>query len=196
MLNNKKHDIDVASKCTILYNIFALLADRDDCIGRKVMWTCVSCQGLRLQAICHQQQLSRRACRFVELITDAGGIHLLLSLPRNQNTYGGLSLALFGLASLPLAFERICALPAPVPSQLVSLSLALLGSGFDQARKNSASFFSLTMHFKVVLGEFDAQEGLKRLLSTLRNLVALQRSGNISDARNEKPVSLFLNIFP
>jgi hypothetical protein len=33
----------------------------------------------------------------------------------------GLSLTLFGLASLPLAFERTCALPEPVPSQLVQV---------------------------------------------------------------------------
>lgn len=97
-------------------------------------------------------------------MADGGGIQLLVSLPRGPSTHGGLSLALFGLASLPLAFERVCALPAGLPAALVSLALALLASGFDPARKNSALFLSLTLHFRAVLAEFDAQVRLGRVL--------------------------------
>lgn len=37
--------------------------------------------------------------RFVELFTDAGGVQLLLALPRTQHTYSGLSLCLYGLSA-------------------------------------------------------------------------------------------------
>ena len=38
---------------------------------------------------------------------------------------------MLGLASLPLAFEVVCALPGPVVGQLVSLGVSLLGCGYD-----------------------------------------------------------------
>jgi hypothetical protein len=46
----------------------------------------------------------------------------LIMLCRTPHTSMGLSLALFGSASLPLAFKRTCALPGPVPSQLILLT--------------------------------------------------------------------------
>lgn len=52
---------------------------------------------------------------------------------RDVHTYSGLSQAFFGLATMPLAFERMCS--QPITSPLVSAALSLLGCGFDQARK-------------------------------------------------------------
>lgn len=70
----------------------------------------------------------------MELLTDAGGVQLLLALPRNQHTHGGLGLALFALASLPLAFERVCALPRAVVRDMVACALALLTCNHDSVR--------------------------------------------------------------
>lgn len=51
--------------------------------------------------------------RYAELFVESGGVQLLLSLPRNKHTFAGLSFAFFGLASVPLAVERIVrSLPA------------------------------------------------------------------------------------
>lgn len=45
--------------------------------------------------------------RFAEMFVDSGGVQLLLSLPSNKHTFVGLSFAFFGLASVPLAVERV-----------------------------------------------------------------------------------------
>ncbi|KAK9811850.1 hypothetical protein WJX72_011159 [[Myrmecia] bisecta] len=126
--------------------------------------------------------------RFAELFVDAGGIQLLLALPQTPHTRGGLSLALFGFASLPLAFERVCALPTAIPSQLVETVLALLSSGFDPARKNASLFLGAALHFRAVLDAFDRQDGLRRLLALLRTCVLLLRGANAADIRVEKQV--------
>lgn len=70
-------------------------------------------------------------------------------------------MALFGLASIPLAFERVAALPAPQPQQLVEATLGFLTCGSDPGRKNATMFLAATLHFRVILDEFDAQVGQK-----------------------------------
>lgn len=105
----------------------------------------------------------------------------------------GLSLALFGLASLPLAFERTCALHPPVPSQLVSAALSLLAASSDAARKNAALFFDSAVHYPVLLESFDAAEGLHRLLFPLRHVAQLLQAGHVAELRAEKQVRNFGN---
>lgn len=101
----------------------------------------------------------------------------------------GLSLTLFGLASLPLAFERTCALPAPVPAQLVQAGLGLLAAANDAARKNAALFFDSAVHYPVLLECFDECDGLHRLLYPLRHVVQLLQAGGPAELRAERQVS-------
>eukprot|EP00775_Hariotina_reticulata_P010780 gene10779-10936_t len=109
---------------------------------------------------------------------------------KNSHTSMGLSLALFGLASLPLAFERTCALPPPVPSDLVAAGLSLLAASNDAARKNAALYFDAAVHYPVLLEGFDAAEGLHRLLYPLRHVVALlQQDGDPAQLRAERQVA-------
>jgi len=140
-----------------------------------------------LQVVC--SLLAHR--KFAELLVEAGGVQLLLALPRDQHSCPGLSLALFGLAALPLAFERACALPAPVPRDMLAAALGLLTSGSDVARKNAALFLDHALPTRVVALEFDAQEGLHRLLFPLRRLLALTREGGgmHPDVRTERQVA-------
>jgi hypothetical protein len=100
----------------------------------------------------------------------------------------GLSLSLFGLASLPLAFERTCALPEPVPSQLVQAGLSLLSAPNDAARKNAALFFDAAVHYPVLLKCFDACDGLHRLLYPLRHVAQLLQAGGPAELRAERQV--------
>lgn len=102
----------------------------------------------------------------------------------------GLSLALFGLASLPLAFERTCATPPPVPQELTAAGLTLLAASSDAARKNAALFFDSAVHYPVMLECFDAADGLHRLLYPLRHVVQLLQSGDPAQLRSEKQVGL------
>ena len=45
--------------------------------------------------------------RFAEQLVEGGGVPLLLSLPHSQHTRGFVSMALFCLASIPQALERM-----------------------------------------------------------------------------------------
>lgn len=103
----------------------------------------------------------------------------------------GLSLTLFGLASLPLAFERTCALPSPVPAQLVQAGLSLLAAASDAARKNAALFFDAAVRYPVLLECFDSSDGLSRLLYPLQHVVQLLQAGEPAELRAERQVSLF-----
>jgi hypothetical protein len=100
----------------------------------------------------------------------------------------GLSLTLFGLASLPLAFERTCALPAPVPAQMVQAGLGLLAAASDAARKNAALFFDAAVHYPVLLERFDSSDGLHRLLYPLQHVVQLLQAGEPAELRAERQV--------
>lgn len=101
----------------------------------------------------------------------------------------GLSLSLFGLASLPLAFERTCALPEPVSSQLVQAGLGLLAAPNDAARKNAALFFDAAVHYPVLLECFDACDGLHRLLYPLQHVAQLLQAGGPAELRSERQVT-------
>ena len=88
------------------------------------------------------------------------------SPPRDVHTFSGLAQAFFGLAAMPLAFERICSQSQvwgnpditdyitgnttgvtaiqtdpqpPVVGPLVAAALPLVGCGFDLARKTVSS---------------------------------------------------------
>ncbi|KAF5830074.1 hypothetical protein DUNSADRAFT_15056, partial [Dunaliella salina] len=131
--------------------------------------------------------------RFAELFVEAGGVQLLLQIPRNQHSFNGLSLALYGLASLPEAFERVCMLPNPLVDQLVQITLQLLRSGYDAARKNAALFLGSTLHFRAVLEAFDKQGGLRQLLVSLRaGLVLLSSNDTSLDLRIERQIAHYV----
>eukprot|EP00898_Chlorokybus_atmophyticus_P007939 jgi/Chlat1/8146/Chrsp76S07604 len=114
--------------------------------------------------------------RFATLLVDAGGVQLLLALPRAPYTYAGISFCLFGLASNVVVMERICGLPSPVPADVVSAALELLACAHDPARKNAALFFAAAFPFRVVLDAFDAKDGMRQLLNLLRH-IALVHDG-------------------
>ena len=54
---------------------------------------------------------------------------------RDVHTFSGLSQAFFGLATMPLAFERVCSQQPAISGKLVAAALPLIGCGFDLARK-------------------------------------------------------------
>ena len=67
------------------------------------------------------------------------------------NGLNGRSLALYGLASLPEAFELVCMLPAPSTEHLVQAGLQLLGSGYDAVSTTMVACYYVVIH----LGELN-----------------------------------------
>ncbi|GFR42558.1 hypothetical protein Agub_g3469, partial [Astrephomene gubernaculifera] len=65
--------------------------------------------------------------RFSEVFVEAGGVEVVLGLPRNPHTYSGLATLLYSLAAAPLAFERLLT-PSPSTSTTTTTSAAVEGS--------------------------------------------------------------------
>ncbi|KAI4376223.1 hypothetical protein MLD38_014009 [Melastoma candidum] len=114
--------------------------------------------------------------KFAALFVDRGGIQKLLAVPRVEQTFFGLSSCLFTIGSLQGIMERVCALPSEMVRQVVELGIQILDCPQDQAKKNSAIFFSVAFVFRAILDAFDAQDGLQKLLGIL-NEAASVRSG-------------------
>lgn len=114
--------------------------------------------------------------KFAALFVDRGGMQKLLAVPRNNQTFFGLSSCLFTIGSLQGIMERVCALPTDVVHQLVELAIQLLECTQDQARKNAALFFAAAFVFRAIIDAFDAQDGLQKLLGLLNDAASV-RSG-------------------
>ncbi|CAL1412276.1 unnamed protein product [Linum trigynum] len=116
--------------------------------------------------------------KFAALFVDRGGMQKLLSLPRVEHTYFGLSSCLFTIGSLQVIMERVCALPSDVVYQVVELAIQLLEGSQEQARKNAALFFGAAFVFRAVIDAFDAQDGLQKSLSLLNEAASVRSGGN------------------
>ncbi|KAL6535634.1 hypothetical protein OROMI_027008 [Orobanche minor] len=126
--------------------------------------------------------------KFAALFIDRCGMQRLLSVPRNVQTFFGLSSCLYTIGSIQGIMERVCTLPSTVVNQIVELALQLLECPQDhQARKNAALFFAAAFVFRAVIDAFDAQDGLQKLLSLLNDAASV-RSGanNTGSLRNER----------
>ncbi|KAH7439850.1 hypothetical protein KP509_04G079100 [Ceratopteris richardii] len=131
--------------------------------------------------------------KFSALFVDRGGVQLILSCPRNPHTYTGISLCLFAFASIQGVMERVCAAPAEVVHDIVSLALHILECTQDPARRNAVLFFGASFVFRAILDAFDAQDGLRKVINLLQNAVALRTggntSGNLSTSRTDRAAS-------
>lgn len=92
---------------------------------------------------------------------------LLLNVPRPSLATTGVSIAIYYLAYCEDAMERICSMPRPLISNLVRYALWILGRCHDSSKCHATMFFSLSFQFKVILDEFDAQDGLRKLYNVV-----------------------------
>ncbi|KAL3844348.1 hypothetical protein ACJIZ3_001751 [Penstemon smallii] len=129
--------------------------------------------------------------KFAALFVDRGGMQRLLAVPRNAHTFFGLSSCLFTIGSIQGIMERVCALPSNVVHQIVELALQLLECPQDhQARKNAALFFAAAFVFRAVIDEFDAQDGLQKILSLLHNAASVRSGVPPGSLNNRSPAEV------
>ena len=121
-------------------------------------------------------------------MVDDGGLELLLALPSDHYTHTSLSLVQVGLTLVPSAFQRLVALPAPIPGRFVEAAMDHLSCPIDAARKNAAVFLGNALVQPVILDAFDRAAGLKRLMAALSGSLLLLRSGTGQELRQEKQV--------
>lgn len=101
------------------------------------------------------------------------GLRRLLEVPRPSIAATGVSICLYYLAYCEDAMERVCLLPQHILSDLVRYSLWLLECSHDSGRCHATMFFGLSFQFRVILEEFDAQDGLRKLYNVMSTLPIL-----------------------
>lgn len=99
---------------------------------------------------------------------NVGGLQRLLDVPRPSVAATGVSICLYYLAYCEDAMERVCLLPKHIISDLVTYALWLLERSHDSGRCHATMFFGFSFPFKVILEEFDAQDGLRKLFNVVR----------------------------
>lgn len=129
--------------------------------------TCLVFEALKYLSslLCH-----KKCC--IEFLSRSG-LTKLLSLPRQSTIATGIAMALYYIAYCEEAMERICSLPPRMISDLVKYALGLLGCNHDSGRCHATMFFGLTFQFKVMLEEFDKQDGLRKLYNVISVLSIL-----------------------
>ncbi|XP_030755161.1 protein mahjong isoform X2 [Sitophilus oryzae] len=112
------------------------------------------------------------------------GLEALLDVPRPSIAATGVSICLYYLGYCEEAMERVCLLPKYIITSLVKYALWLLECSHDSGRCQAIMFFGLTFQFKIILDEFDAQDGLRKLhnvISTLPILLPDTDTGQLNE---------------
>lgn len=123
--------------------------------------TCLAFEALKYLAslLCHK--------KFSLEFINNGGLERLMKVPRPSVSATGVSIALYYLAYCEDAMERICLMPQPFVSEVVTYALWLLSSAHDSGRCHATMFFGLSFQFKIILDEFDKQDGLRKLVNVV-----------------------------
>ncbi|XP_043643767.1 protein mahjong [Drosophila teissieri] len=150
----------------LIFGYLENLDRRDTCLAYEVLKYLAS-------LLCHK----KFALEFIA----HGGLELLLKVPRPSLATTGVSIAIYYLAYCEDAMERICSMQRPLISELVRYALWILGRCHDSSKCHATMFFSLSFQFKVILDEFDAQDGLRKLYNVISVLKILDPSQNDSD---------------
>ncbi|XP_054737042.1 protein mahjong isoform X2 [Anastrepha obliqua] len=137
--------------------------------------TCLGFEALKYLAslLCHK----KFALEFIA----HGGLELLLKVPRPSIAATGVSITLYYLAYCEEAMERICSMPRNVISELVHYALWLMERSYDSGVCHATMFFGLSFQFKVILDEFDSQDGLRKLYNVISILKILNPSNSDDD---------------
>ncbi|GAB0088705.1 Protein mahjong [Sergentomyia squamirostris] len=136
--------------------------------------TCLAFEALKYLAslLCHKKFS-------IEFVAN-GGLQRLLQVPRPSIAATGVSIALYYLAYCEDALEKICLMSPKLISELVTYALWLLGCSHDSGRCHATMFFGLSFQFKVILDEFDNQDGLRKLYNVISVLPILSSTDEIT----------------
>lgn len=115
--------------------------------------------------LCHK----KFSIEFIQM----AGLEAMLEVPRPSIAATGVSICLYYLGYCEEAMERVCLLPKYIINNLVKYALWLLECSHDSGRCHAIMFFSLTFQFKIILEEFDAQDGLRKLHNVISTLYIL-----------------------
>uniref|UniRef100_A0A6P7HIT9 DDB1- and CUL4-associated factor 1 n=1 Tax=Diabrotica virgifera virgifera TaxID=50390 RepID=A0A6P7HIT9_DIAVI len=125
----------------------------------------------------------------IEFIQCKGLEIVLENIPRPSIAATGVSMCFYYLGYCEEAMERVCLLPKHVISHLVKYALWLLECAHDSGRCQSIMFFGLTFQFKVIVDEFDLQDGLRKLHNVIATLPILHPDSDRALLNEEVEIS-------
>ncbi|XP_055935400.1 DDB1- and CUL4-associated factor 1-like isoform X3 [Argiope bruennichi] len=99
-----------------------------------------------------------------------GGLQLLLKVPYPSVAATGVSICLYYLAHIEEAMEKICFSLSSLIPDLVSYALWLLECSHDSSRCHASVFFGFGFQFRIILENFDQQDGLRKLFNAMSTL--------------------------
>ncbi|XP_054716425.1 LOW QUALITY PROTEIN: DDB1- and CUL4-associated factor 1-like [Uloborus diversus] len=99
-----------------------------------------------------------------------GGLQLLLKVPRPSIAATGVSICIYYLSYIEEVMEKICMLPTTVISELVTIAVWLLECSHDSSRCHATMFFGFAFAFRIILTQFDKQDGLRKLFNVVSTL--------------------------
>lgn len=114
------------------------------------------------------------------------GLEALLEVPRPSIAATGVSTCLYYLGYCEEAMERVCLLPKYVITNLVKYALWLLECSHDSGRCQAIMFFGVSFQFKIILEEFDAQDGLRKLHNVIATLPILLPDGTRPQSNDDQ----------
>lgn len=129
--------------------------------------TCLAFEAIKYLAslLCHK--------KFSLEFINNGGLERLLRVPKPSIASTGVSISLYYLAYCEDAMERICSMPKNLITDLVKYALWLLSCSHDSGRCHATMFFGLSFQFKIILDEFDIQDGIRMFYNVVSILPIL-----------------------
>lgn len=124
--------------------------------------TCIAFEALKYLAslLCHK--------KFSLEFINNGGLERLMKVPKPSVSATSVSIALYYLAYCEDAMERICLMSQSFVTEVVKYALWLLSCPHDTGRCHAAMFLGLSFQFKIILDEFDKQDGIRKLFNMVR----------------------------
>lgn len=150
----------------IIFNFLENVDQKDLCLAFEALKYLAS-------LLCH-----KKCC--IEFLS-RHGLQKLLRLPKQSTVATGIAIALYYIAYCEEAMERICAMPPRLITELVTYALGLLGCNHDSGRCHATMFFGLSFQFKVMLDEYDKQDGLRQLYNVISVLQILSHPAEDND---------------
>ncbi|XP_059475343.1 protein mahjong [Neocloeon triangulifer] len=114
--------------------------------------------------------------KFATEFTNTQKLHFMQSLMdirRPSLAACGVALCLYHLAYCEEIMERVCQLPFTMIQKIIKYALWLLECSHNSSRCHAVMFFYLAFPFQIILEEFDAQDGLRRVFNVVSTMELL-----------------------
>ena len=101
------------------------------------------------------------------------GVHRLVEVPLESIAAIGVAKCLHQIANCEDAMEKVCLLEDFIIQQLIRYALNLLECPYKSGRCYAVMFLGDSFQYRIMLEQFDGQDGFRRIYNMIRNLPIL-----------------------